>query len=88
VAFAFNCQQNVNEKRRTQRKSKSDSLESKQSKQNGDVNHLLSDTFVVNVPMDVIVKNSYENLSFEKSISDIKNLMQYAVSDTDSFDIP
>jgi hypothetical protein len=82
--LCFTCQRNLNEKRRTQRKRKSDPVEGKRAKENGDDTQQSSDALVISIPMDC-VKKSYKDLSSEAIASDIETLMQYAVSDTEGF---
>ena len=96
--LCFTCQRNLNEKRRTQRKRKSDvplhrddALASSSGgsggggqkvKHNDQIMDLSSDALVINGPMDGVKKHS-EGYSADEIGADLQIMMREAVADTD-----
>ena len=96
--LCFTCQRNLNEKRRTQRKRKSDVVEPppaptvtqtgyhyggpKKFKLDGDVMDLSSDAIIINGPVGG-VKVHGEGYSFQEIASDLQRIVREATHDTD-----
>lgn len=81
--LCFTCQRNLNEKRRTQRKRKSDVVQGGQRvKHNGQVIDLSSDALVINGPMDGVKKHT-EGFTSEELAADLRVLMREALADTE-----
>jgi hypothetical protein len=78
--LCFTCQRNLNEKRRTQRKRKSDVQGGSKVKRNGQVIELSSDALVINGPMDGVKKHG-EGFSSEEIGADLQAMMQEAGAD-------
>jgi hypothetical protein len=81
--LCFTCQRNLNEKRRTQRKRKSDDVQGGQRvKHNGQIIDLSSDALVINGPMDGVKKHA-DGFTPEELAADLHTLMREALADTE-----